>query len=113
MSGETPQTYTPYPEPPAKKRNDLAIELISGSVGGATQVLIGQVSHYTFVDARCCTMLIVRMTDATIAFGYTENGPYLVRPRQATTADTRPESPDSSSGQVQEHIRYPQADCQE
>ena len=44
MSNELPQTYTPYPEPPAKKRNDLAIELISGSVGGATQVLIGQVS---------------------------------------------------------------------
>jgi hypothetical protein len=39
------QTITPYPEPPAKKRNDLAIELIAGSVGGATQVLIGQVSH--------------------------------------------------------------------
>jgi hypothetical protein len=38
------QNITPYPEPPAKKRNDLAIELIAGSVGGATQVLIGQVS---------------------------------------------------------------------
>ena len=44
MSDITPQTNTPYPEPPAKKRNDLAIELIAGSVGGATQVLIGQVS---------------------------------------------------------------------
>jgi hypothetical protein len=43
------QTITPYPEPPAKKRNDLAIELIAGSVGGATQVLIGQVSHWTTV----------------------------------------------------------------
>jgi hypothetical protein len=43
MSKIVPQTNTPYPEPPAKKRNDLAIELISGSVGGATQVLIGQV----------------------------------------------------------------------
>ena len=32
-----------YPEPPIK-RNDLAIELISGSVGGALQVLVGQVS---------------------------------------------------------------------
>lgn len=36
-------TSTPYPEPPSKKRNDLAIELISGSVGGASQVLVGQV----------------------------------------------------------------------
>lgn len=44
MSKIVPQTNTPYPEPPAKKRNDSAIELISGSVGGATQVLIGQVS---------------------------------------------------------------------
>ena len=44
MSDIMPQTNTPYPEPPAKKRNDLAIELIAGSVGGATQVLIGQVS---------------------------------------------------------------------
>lgn len=34
-----------YPEPPSKKRNDLAIELISGSVGGATQVIVGQVNH--------------------------------------------------------------------
>lgn len=34
-----------FPEPPTK-RNDLAIELISGSVGGAAQVLIGQVSSY-------------------------------------------------------------------
>ena len=34
-----------YPEPPTK-RNDLAIELISGSVGGAAQVLIGQVSSH-------------------------------------------------------------------
>jgi solute carrier family 25 carnitine/acylcarnitine transporter 20/29 len=33
-----------FPEPPTK-RNDLAIELISGSVGGAAQVLVGQVSH--------------------------------------------------------------------
>ena len=32
-----------FPEPPTKK-NDLAIELISGSVGGAAQVLVGQVS---------------------------------------------------------------------
>lgn len=47
MSDVTPQTNTPYPEPPAKKRNDLAIELISGSVGGATQVLVGQVSDIT------------------------------------------------------------------
>ncbi|RSH95462.1 hypothetical protein EHS25_000554 [Saitozyma podzolica] len=31
-----------YPEPPSKKRNDIAIELISGSVGGAAQVLSGQ-----------------------------------------------------------------------
>lgn len=46
MSDITPQTNTPYPEPPAKKRNDLAIELISGSVGGATQVLVGQVSGH-------------------------------------------------------------------
>lgn len=49
MSDIPPQTYTPYPEPPAKKRNDLAIELISGSVGGATQVLIGQVSFLATV----------------------------------------------------------------
>jgi hypothetical protein len=34
-----------YPEPPSKKRNDIAIELISGSVGGAAQVLSGQVSE--------------------------------------------------------------------
>lgn len=33
----------PYPEPPSKQRNDVAIELISGSVGGAAQVLVGQV----------------------------------------------------------------------
>lgn len=45
MSDIKPTTYTPFPEPPAKKRNDLAIELISGSVGGATQVLIGQVGQ--------------------------------------------------------------------
>lgn len=32
-----------YPEP-LKKRNDLAIELIAGSIGGAAQVLVGQVS---------------------------------------------------------------------
>ena len=32
-----------YPEPPSKKHNDLAIELVSGSVGGAMQVLVGQV----------------------------------------------------------------------
>lgn len=58
MSDITPQTNTPYPEPPAKKRNDLAIELIAGSVGGATQVLIGQVSplgilerHYIDVES--------------------------------------------------------------
>lgn len=31
-----------YPEPPSKKHNDLAIELVSGSVGGAMQVLVGQ-----------------------------------------------------------------------
>jgi len=36
---------SPYPEPPSRKRNDVAIELISGSVGGASQVLIGQVSE--------------------------------------------------------------------
>jgi solute carrier family 25 carnitine/acylcarnitine transporter 20/29 len=52
MSDIIPQTNTPYPEPPAKKRNDLAIELISGSVGGATQVLIGQ------VGASCCTVAV-------------------------------------------------------
>jgi hypothetical protein len=34
---------TPYPEPPSKQRNDVAIELVSGSVGGAAQVLVGQV----------------------------------------------------------------------
>lgn len=28
----------------AVKRNDVAIELVSGSVGGASQVLVGQVS---------------------------------------------------------------------
>ncbi len=33
-----------YPEAPSKKHNDLAIELISGSVGGASQVIVGQVS---------------------------------------------------------------------
>lgn len=33
----------PLPEPPAKDRNVLAIELISGSFGGAAQVLVGQV----------------------------------------------------------------------
>lgn len=43
MSDKTPTTENLYPQP-IKKRNDLAIELISGSVGGATQVLIGQVS---------------------------------------------------------------------
>jgi hypothetical protein len=32
-----------YPEVPSKKHNDLAIELIAGSFGGAAQVLIGQV----------------------------------------------------------------------
>jgi hypothetical protein len=36
-----------YPEPPTKKRNDLLIELIAGSVGGATQVLVGQVISQT------------------------------------------------------------------
>ena len=41
---DTMSDYAPYPEPPSKKRNDVAIELISGSVGGASQVLIGQVS---------------------------------------------------------------------
>ncbi|ORY29103.1 putative mitochondrial ornithine transporter 1 [Naematelia encephala] len=40
MSSSSP--LQPYPEPPAKKHNDLAIELISGSVGGACQVLTGQ-----------------------------------------------------------------------
>jgi solute carrier family 25 carnitine/acylcarnitine transporter 20/29 len=49
MSKIVPQTNTPYPEPPAKKRNDLAIELISGSVGGATQVLIGQVGDISLL----------------------------------------------------------------
>jgi hypothetical protein len=34
-----------FPDPPTK-RTDLAIELISGSVGGAAQVLIGQVSSH-------------------------------------------------------------------
>ncbi|CAD6588476.1 MAG: hypothetical protein TREMPRED_005066 [Tremellales sp. Tagirdzhanova-0007] len=33
---------TTYPEPPAKRHHELAIELISGSVGGASQVLVGQ-----------------------------------------------------------------------
>jgi hypothetical protein len=50
MSQEKPQSYTPFPEPPAKKRNDLAIELISGSVGGATQVLIGQVGKLRYME---------------------------------------------------------------
>jgi hypothetical protein len=40
MSEVTPQEV--YPEPPSKRRNDIAIELISGSVGGAAQVLSGQ-----------------------------------------------------------------------
>lgn len=35
----------PLPIPPSKNRNDLAIELISGSVGGAAQVIVGQVSR--------------------------------------------------------------------
>jgi hypothetical protein len=34
----------PLPEPPSKDRNLLAIELVSGSVGGAAQVISGQVS---------------------------------------------------------------------
>lgn len=38
-----PNSLTPYPEAPSKKHNDTLIELISGSVGGASQVLIGQV----------------------------------------------------------------------
>lgn len=42
---------TAYPEPPSKKHNDLAIELISGSVGGALQVLVGQV--------RCVLRLLI------------------------------------------------------
>jgi hypothetical protein len=41
---ETASPQSTYPEPPSKKRNDIAIELISGSVGGAAQVLSGQVS---------------------------------------------------------------------
>lgn len=44
MSTTTVDTTQVYPEPPTKKRNDLLIELIAGSVGGATQVLVGQVS---------------------------------------------------------------------
>ncbi|KAL1411963.1 hypothetical protein Q8F55_002956 [Vanrija albida] len=32
----------PLPIPPSKNRNDLAIELLSGSVGGAAQVIVGQ-----------------------------------------------------------------------
>lgn len=35
----------PLPEPPSKDRNILAIELISGSFGGAAQVIVGQVSR--------------------------------------------------------------------
>ncbi|KAI9636613.1 mitochondrial carrier domain-containing protein [Dioszegia hungarica] len=42
MSKDTLSTSQAYPEPPTKKRNDLLIELIAGSVGGATQVLVGQ-----------------------------------------------------------------------
>lgn len=34
----------PLPEPPAKNPNLLATELISGSFGGAAQVIVGQVS---------------------------------------------------------------------
>lgn len=41
MSEITP--ISEYPQPP-KKRNDVAIELLSGSFGGASQVLTGQVS---------------------------------------------------------------------
>ena len=59
------QNITPYPEPPAKKRNDLAIELIAGSVGGATQVLIGQVSY---LEASARMRLMHK------ASGYTEDG---------------------------------------
>ncbi|WVQ94801.1 hypothetical protein IAU59_001884 [Kwoniella sp. CBS 9459] len=40
MSEVTP--LQPYPEPPSKQRNANAIELISGSIGGASQVLTGQ-----------------------------------------------------------------------
>jgi solute carrier family 25 carnitine/acylcarnitine transporter 20/29 len=47
MSKDTLYTSQAYPEPPTKKRNDLLIELIAGSVGGATQVLVGQVSQVT------------------------------------------------------------------
>jgi hypothetical protein len=55
-----------YPEPPSKKRNDLAIELVSGSVGGAMQVLVGQVSATMhgegLVYCACvvCTFLLSR-----------------------------------------------------
>ena len=66
MSDIEPQTNTPYPEPPAKKRNDLAIELIAGSVGGATQVLIGQVSY---LETSARIRLLMHK-----ASGYTEDG---------------------------------------
>ncbi|GFZ51494.1 hypothetical protein JCM24511_09261 [Saitozyma sp. JCM 24511] len=39
---ESASISSTYPEPPSRKRNDIAIELISGSVGGAAQVLSGQ-----------------------------------------------------------------------
>jgi len=47
-------------ESPSKKRNDVAIELVSGSVGGACQVLVGQVS-----------LTIVYRRDAGYIFRYT------------------------------------------
>ncbi|ORX38983.1 mitochondrial carrier domain-containing protein [Kockovaella imperatae] len=37
-----PDLTTPPPDPPSKKHNEVAIELVSGSVGGALQVLVGQ-----------------------------------------------------------------------
>ncbi|WRT68821.1 uncharacterized protein IL334_005801 [Kwoniella shivajii] len=40
MSETTP--LQPIPDPPVQRRNANAIELISGSIGGASQVLVGQ-----------------------------------------------------------------------
>ena len=44
LAMSSPTNQSTYPEAPAKKHNDLPIELISGSIGGALQVLVGQVT---------------------------------------------------------------------
>ena len=49
----------PLPVPPSKNRNVLAIELISGSFGGAAQVIVGQVSDMDRCNSCIGTVLNV------------------------------------------------------